>query len=442
MRQDIVNYKLILAGIALTLAALAGVELLPARELALMAPGKGAYGPYLITPDGRPSDGSVRWVDEKKVKLHCRYTEVLPYMACGIAFVLTGEDKRQGLDLSRFDSVEIDMDYKGPATFVRLGIRNFDRRFSTLEDQNSTRFQAVNLRQRDISEPVKVDLSELTVAEWWILKYDLAHEYNRAGFENAVAVLIDLPLVKPDQDHEMQIRGITFRGQWVSRDRVYLGILCAWLLGAMLMVVNGWTQLRKAHRLQQREIDALMTRTRQLRVEQDKLRRLATIDELTGVLNRRGMEQALDDLEEAARGMTLVMLDIDHFKQVNDRHGHDGGDEVLRRVTAVVAANLRASDAFGRWGGEEFLIAAQGNRLRDAVSLAEKLRERLQASDISVAGSSIRVTASFGVALASPGAPAAGALKRADEALYRAKAAGRNRVEMDKSPSSDSPTNV
>ena len=160
------------------------------------------------------------------------------------------------------------------------------------------------------------------------------------------------------------------------------------------------------------------------------------------MLNRRGMEQSLDDFETAAQGMTLVLLDIDHFKHVNDRHGHDCGDEVLRRIAAIVAGNLRASDVFSRWGGEEFLIACQGTRVRDAARLAEKLRERVQTSDITAAGNRIAVTASFGVALAPPGGSAAEALKRADAALYRAKEEGRNRVETDKTLQSDSPTTV
>jgi diguanylate cyclase (GGDEF)-like protein len=325
---------------------------------------------------------------------------------------------------------------------VRVAIRNFDPRFSKVDDGNSARMHSVQLRPRDIEKPVRLELSELTVPEWWIRQFDLAREYNRPSLENATALSIDVPGDLAGQEHDLHLRSLVLRGEWISRDRVYLGILCAWLLGASALVLRGWSQLRQSHNRQQREIDALTVRTRQLRIEQEKLRRLATIDELTGVLNRRGVEQALDDFEEAAQGMTLVLLDIDHFKRVNDRHGHDCGDEVLRRVAAVVAANLRASDVFGRWGGEEFLIACQGTRVRDAGRLAEKLRERVQQSDISGPNGRIAVTASFGVALAPPGGSAADALKRADAALYRAKEGGRNRVEMDRTLQSDAPTTV
>ncbi|MFG6489338.1 GGDEF domain-containing protein [Roseateles sp. BYS78W] len=441
MHFDLSKPNLLMGGIVLTLAALAGLELAPQRTLELTAPG--AVGNlYLSTPGETPGQAPVQWVDAEHLRWRCHYTAAANYQPCGLTFSLTGDDPAHGMDLSRFDTLEMDLAYKGPAHFVRVAVRNFDPRFSRLDDGNSSRIHSVNLRPRDIARPVTLDLSELTVPEWWIQQFDLPREYNRPSLENATALSIDLPSDLTGQEHELQLRRLVLKGEWVSRDRVYLAILCAWLLGASLMVLRGWKQLSQSNTRQQREIDALTARTRQLRVEQDKLRRLATIDELTGVLNRRGLEQALDDFEEAAQGMTLVMLDIDHFKHVNDRHGHDCGDEVLKRVTAVVAANLRASDVFGRLGGEEFLIACQGTRVRDAARLAEKLRERVQQSEINSSAGRITVTASFGVALAPPGAPAAGALKRADEALYRAKEAGRNRVETDKSLVSDSPTTV
>ncbi|MGQ3051199.1 MAG: GGDEF domain-containing protein [Roseateles sp.] len=432
MRYELSNPNLLIAGIVLTLAAVASVEFLPARTLELTAPGV-ASGPYLNTSDGNQANAAVKWVNVKDTHLRCHYGTVAGnYLGCGLTYVLTGADATRGRDLSRFDSIELDLTYKGPSAAVRVALRNFDPRFSKVEDNNSSRFHSINLRPRDIERPVQLEMSELTVPEWWVGQYNLAREYNRPGFENATAVSIDLPVVQAGEEHEIQLRRVTLKGHWVSRDQVYLGVLCGWMFGAVLMVLNGWTQLRRSHLRQQREIDALTARTRQLRVEQEKLRRLATIDDLTGVLNRRGLEQALEDFEDSARGMTLVMLDIDHFKHINDRYGHDCGDEVLRRVAAVVAANLRASDVFGRWGGEEFLVAGQGTRIREATRLAEKLCDRVAQSEISVAGHRISVTASFGVALAPPAGSTADALKRADEALYRAKEAGRNRVEMDK----------
>ncbi|KQY88549.1 GGDEF domain-containing protein [Pelomonas sp. Root1444] len=439
MRHDLSNTHLLIGGIVLTLAVLAGQELLPTRKLELTAPGAVSN---LFLQTSSDNQAAVQWIDAEHFRWKCHYTGFDKYQPCSLTFILSGDDPARGRDLGRFDTLEMDLRYKGPSSYIRLSIRNFDARFSKLEDANSARMHSVNLRPRDIEKPVSIELSELTVPEWWIQQFNLAREYNRPGLQNATALTIDLPSDLTGQVHELELRSLVLNGEWISRDRVYLAILCGWLLGATLMVTRGWSQLRQSHNRQQREIDALTVRTSQLRIEQEKLRRLATIDELTGVLNRRGLEQSLEDFEAAAQGMTLVILDIDHFKHVNDRHGHDCGDEVLRRIAAVVAGNLRASDVFGRWGGEEFLIACQGTRIRDAARLAEKLRERVQQSNIDSAGGRVAVTASFGVALAPPGGSTADALKRADAALYRAKDAGRNRVEMDRTLQSEAPTTV
>ena len=443
MRYTPSNPPVLLAGIALTVLALLAVELVPPRTLDLAAPDV-ASNLYLLRPNDAAEGNPVQWVDADALHWHCHYTAPASYQPCGLTFVLGAADEpTRGVDLSRFDTLELDLAYRGSSPAVRVAVRNFDPRFSRVDDANSARIQSINLRPRDLDRPLTLQLNELTVPEWWVQQFDLPREYNRPGLENATALAIDLPSELTGQQHDLQVRRLTLTGAWVSRDRIYLAILCGWLVVATLLALRRWNQLTRRHNRQRREIDALTSRTRQLRIEQDRLRRLATIDELTGVLNRRGMEQALDDFEEAAQGVTLVLLDIDHFKRVNDDHGHDCGDEVLQRVTAVIAANLRASDVFGRWGGEEFLIACQGLRLGDAGRLAEKLRENVQQAQIMHGDNRrIPVTASFGVALAPPGAPVAGALKRADEALYRAKRSGRNRVEIDQTLQSGAPTTV
>ncbi|HEY1131854.1 MAG TPA: hypothetical protein VGF12_20770, partial [Roseateles sp.] len=155
MRHDLSNPSLLAGGIALTLAALVGLELLPARTMDLAAPGA-ANGPYLITADGRQESSAVQWLDAGRLRLRCNYASPQPYLGCGLTFILTDKDPTRGRDLSRFDTIELDLAYQGPAPFVRLAIRNFDPRFAKLEDANSARFHSVNLRPRDIARPVTV----------------------------------------------------------------------------------------------------------------------------------------------------------------------------------------------------------------------------------------------------------------------------------------------
>jgi diguanylate cyclase (GGDEF)-like protein len=416
-------------GIALTVLLLLGQAWLPERSMDLAAPGA-VSNFFLIAPGEVQGEAPVQWIDVDRRHWRCHYPSQPPSQGCGMTLVLSGDDPKHGLDLSHFDSLVVDLAYKGSSPYVRVALRNFDPRFSKLEDGNSSRMQSVNLRQRDIAAPVVLDLGELTVPEWWITQFNLPREYNRPSVENVTTLSIDVPADVAGQPQDMELRHLTLKGPWIARDTVYLGLLCGWLLAASLVVAQYWRALHRSHIRQQREIDALTARTRVLRIEQDKLRRLATIDELTGVLNRRGLESALEDFETHSEGVALVLLDIDHFKHINDRWGHAVGDEVLRRMAAVVTANLRASDVIGRWGGEEFLVACQGRHVDDAVRLAEKLREAVQNAVFDAKGR-FAITASFGVALAPPGYSAHRAFKRADAALYRAKSGGRNRVEVD-----------
>ncbi|MEJ2293076.1 MAG: diguanylate cyclase, partial [Deinococcales bacterium] len=160
------------------------------------------------------------------------------------------------------------------------------------------------------------------------------------------------------------------------------------------------------------------------------MRRLANQDALTGLPNRRSLESTLAStlalVERHAQSAALLLFDLDDFKRVNDRHGHDAGDEVLRGVARRGESVLRRPDSFGRWGGEEFLVIAPGIDLPGALRAAERLREAIRHLPFGDVGT---VTASFGVTTYHPGDTADSLLKRADDALYLAKQAGKDRVE-------------
>ena len=164
-------------------------------------------------------------------------------------------------------------------------------------------------------------------------------------------------------------------------------------------------------------------------------RELATRDDLTGLFNRRALLAALDQqLAQARRSslpLTVIAVDVDHFKRVNDTHGHLAGDRVLRHVASLMAERLRAQDVLGRMGGEEFLILLPGTALPGGMGVADALRRRVADTPVTLAGGQVlAVTISAGVHSFDP-ATDAGAdalIHRADEAMYRAKATGRDRV--------------
>lgn len=160
-----------------------------------------------------------------------------------------------------------------------------------------------------------------------------------------------------------------------------------------------------------------------------ELERRASYDFLTGLFNRQRFTERLQtELARAdryGRPISLMLLDIDYFKAINDTHGHDVGDQALKHVASRMRKELRSADTLGRWGGEEFVVLAPEARIEDAVGLAEKLRSALASEPVEPVGI---ITASFGVAEYRPGEGADSLLKRADDALYRAKRTGRNRV--------------
>lgn len=158
----------------------------------------------------------------------------------------------------------------------------------------------------------------------------------------------------------------------------------------------------------------------------------ATTDALTGCSNRRQVFGQLQiETRRAGRGgaVSVGLVDMDHFKSINDVHGHAAGDEVLKAFVVAALRSLRPTDALGRWGGEEFLIVLSQTRLAAALAAAERLRRMMEQLVIPALPEGRRVTVSIGVAEHRPGEPVESTLERADLALYRAKQGGRNRVE-------------
>jgi diguanylate cyclase (GGDEF)-like protein len=173
-----------------------------------------------------------------------------------------------------------------------------------------------------------------------------------------------------------------------------------------------------------------ITRRFELEVE---LRRQSTTDELTGVANRRRLLEELNRHHHLFRRYgqptSLIMLDVDHFKRVNDQFGHPVGDEVLRHLGAVARAELREVDIFARYGGEEFAVILPNTDIAAAVGVAERLRSRVEASPCRLVDHEIGVTISLGAsAFDLTDATGNDVMQRADRALYAAKDAGRNCV--------------
>ena len=171
---------------------------------------------------------------------------------------------------------------------------------------------------------------------------------------------------------------------------------------------------------------------RELKEANETLRESSRTDYLTGLPNRRDMMDRLKtELSRATRGrlsLTLLMIDVDRFKTVNDTYGHDAGDRVLQAIASVLRGSLREYDACARWGGEEFLVFLPETGAEDGMTVAEKLRERVARTEVEYEGYRLGATISLGLCAYLRGESLTTLLQRADEAMYRAKRLGRNRI--------------
>lgn len=182
--------------------------------------------------------------------------------------------------------------------------------------------------------------------------------------------------------------------------------------------------------------EEIVRQTKELTLYSNKLEKLnrmyaklSVTDQLTGIFNRRKIDETLQyELERAKRYSTplsLIMLDIDHFKQVNDTYGHGTGDTVLKEFTNILSDNRRNTDVLGRWGGEEFMLILPETTLENARTLAERIRRRAESHDFPTVG---KKTCSLGVVEFKPEDDAVSLVNRVDAALYSAKNSGRNKV--------------
>ena len=191
-------------------------------------------------------------------------------------------------------------------------------------------------------------------------------------------------------------------------------------------------RLNEAHAMEKELRRRLQEESKKLEETNQKLQNLAWQDSLTGVSNRRylveQLERCIHATQRHAFGFSLILLDIDHFKGINDTHGHLTGDQALIAVAGAFKRQLRDIDVFGRWGGEEFLAILPGTSFDEAMACAERLRKFLETSRLLDTAPGLTITSSFGVSTYMPGEDANRLVSRADAQLYAAKAAGRNRV--------------
>lgn len=327
------------------------------------------------------------------------------------------------MDLSGYSGVWIDIDYRGPANFIYLSLQNHEPALDLPDPVRQLRPQSVGISTSEIREPIYVRFKDFKVSDWWVNQFALHRTESGTFFDRTRSVVIEIKDQKAGTKHYLAVRSIKFVGEWISKENFYLAITIAFAALLSLEGVFRVIGLYRSHRAAQKSLDALNEYNQQLRS-------VAFRDELTQLLNRRAIHEVIRkslDLKNE-RGIAIIVIDIDHFKNFNDTYGHALGDKVLINVAQSLKLASRHYDQIARWGGEEFVILTRESQLENLLAYAEKLRETVASTPVFQEGGSspIFVTISLGITLSSTEEGFDVALDRADRALYRSKQNGRN----------------
>lgn len=361
------------------------------------------------------------------VVLHCVIGAKNTWPYCGFSTRFgKGSD---GVNFADFHDVVLDIRTSGSAvTPIRLYLLNFNPVYSKAGDDDTLKINEIQYTP-DNKSAKAIPLNNLHTSAWWLQDRNIDPAYAGSDLSDVVALQVFTGEgVKPG-NYTITVRSIVLRGKWLTRAQTLGLTLSLWLISALIYFVEiVWSYRHdlQVMRIEQRRLEDINAA---FRSERDKLESMAMHDELTGLPNRIALRNHLYQLVPAVqRGeaiLSLMFIDLDHFKAINDQHGHLCGDEILRQFATLLSSSTRSGDFCCRWGGEEFLLACTGAPLAAACRLAEELRMLVHAQ---VWANGLRLTCSFGVAQMQVAESTTTFIHRADAALYIAKHDGRDRV--------------
>lgn len=423
--------SVLLVSILLTLALMLGAHFIPDKKLLLLPDSKAKrYIAIEPLPDGTPS---AKWTDETRNAWTCNAPTDYKanYFPCGLTVYLSNSVDT-GLDLSKFKHLNLHLEYQGSANKVRIAIRNYNRDYSKPEDSNSTKFNAIQIHSEQLNKELHLSLTSFAVADWWLRQYNIPLSRSAPEMDNSMVITVDFGEPPPPGIHTFEIKKIELQGELINVEYWYLAILSLWMLGIFIYTIKRMIELHAQTKHDTQVINQLSSSNEELKAETNKFRRLSTVDPLTQLYNRFGIDQIVTSLSgnnyqstTDTANYSLLVADIDHFKQVNDKYGHDNGDLVLQHVAQIMQSSLRSEDYVGRWGGEEFVVIMPNTSKKNAMEMAEVIRNRISATPC-ILEKPLSLSVSFGVSERHSQEDFASCFKRADNALYKAKEQGRN----------------
>lgn len=320
----------------------------------------------------------------------------------------------KGIDLSCYDSVRVWLRSTDTINTIKVILKNYDGVYSKAGDPVSLKYNEIEFDPHKEKMPFTFALQDLRVPSWWIGQRQISLDHSQPDLRNVVEIEIPTGSTHLVTQGSFELMKVELHGKWIRATSLYPFILGVWVTGAIFLL---FARFR-----------GLMNLNRDLQVRNRQFKSMAEHDPLTKALNRLGLRNQLMEWRqlppEHAFPLSVILMDLDHFKEVNDEFGHHLGDEVLQKFCARMQDSIRARDLLVRWGGEEFMVLCLNTNLKQARALAEKLRLSLIESPLIPEK---RITVSAGLSQAFCW-DIARITEDADAALYRAKTRGRNQI--------------
>jgi len=415
----------LLAAPLLTLVAIWSHTFIPIRSAAILTPALNDAHLYADSDNGGTSVAT--WLDERRHAWQCQLREGNSYPFCGMSILPTG-DHRQGINLEGFKQLKVWIAYKGPAKKLRLYLRNYTPGLGLANDIDNGKFISLLLNTNDLSKEITIDLTELSVADWWVDQYDVAREQAQPQFDNIVNIGIDFAHPYPFGDHIIAVKNIEFIGERISTENWYLAIIATWVTGFFVFALWRWSHHYRYALKNARRLSELASFNEQLESKKEEYKYLSKTDPLTGALNRFGFTQVVENLldkRQASEPIALALFSVDQFKRVKDSFGLNQTDQFLQSVAAIIADNTRDNHVLCRWEGDEFIILCPGMVASSAYIMAEQIRKTIASAGLNL-GRSATISVSSGVSEIEEDEGFGAAFKKIDDALYKAKSIGGN----------------
>lgn len=426
-------HKLIFALAICTLSLVSLYSVLGDTRKLVITPERFAY----LATDDRVAGGITTTemaIDGQSVDLRCKLqTANYPWPYCGISIFTDTLTPTQGIDLSNYHTVRLKLSYDNPSAAngrVRFYLRNFNPAYSTPDNEYTYKYNGMEFTSSDRMETIEIPIANLQVMTWWLADNKIPIEHSAPEFTNITRIDLATGSTAVDGAHHFRVESIEFEGAYLAQETLLFALLLSWVLLGLGFSLHELHKSKRAFAEVRARQSYLKKMNADLRAQNYEFAELAHRDALTGAMNRHAIRAWLEKQARRVRWgqeqLSVLYLDLDHFKKINDRYGHQMGDDILREFVLVIASSLEGGERLVRWGGEEFILFLPDTELAQATEKAEVIRKNV-AQHMWVHGGIL--TCSIGVAQMEA-ERVTEFLARADEALYQAKHHGRNRVEV------------